>query len=103
MLGQLGFFAVLSKEKVPFAINRFTEEAARLLGVMDRRLAEAPYLGGQEYSIADIACYPWTFAASTFLKGSLEESFAKTPHITAWLKTIGERPAVQRGMAVPKI
>ena len=103
MLGQLGFFAVFSKEKVPVAIERYTAEADRLLGVMDRRLAEVPYLGGQEYSIADIACYPWTLSTTTLLAKPLEKSLATKPHITAWLKTIGERPAVQRGMEVPRV
>jgi GST-like protein len=103
MLGQLGFFAVFSKEKVPVAIDRFTGEADRLLGVMERRLAEVPYLGGQEYSIADIACYPWTLSATTLLKEPLEKSMATKPHVVAWLKTIGERPAVQRGMVVPQV
>jgi GSH-dependent disulfide-bond oxidoreductase len=58
MLGQLGFFAVRSPEKAPLAIDRFTTEAERLLGVMERRLAEAPYLAGEDYTIADMACYP---------------------------------------------
>lgn len=101
MLGQLGFFAVRSKEKAPLAIQRFTEEADRLLGVMDRRLAEAPYLAGDEYSIADIACYPWTEAATTFLKEPLAGSLAKKPAVHRWLKQVGERPAVQRGMKIP--
>ena len=103
MLGQLSFFAVFSKEKAPVAIDRFTGEADRLLGVMERRLAEVPYLGGQEYSIADMAAYPWTLSATTLLKDPLEKSLATKPHVVAWLKTIGERPAVQRGMAVPKL
>jgi GSH-dependent disulfide-bond oxidoreductase len=102
MLGQLGFFSVFSKEKLPAAIERFTTEANRLLGVMERRLAESPHLGGQDYSIADIATYPWVFAASTFLTQSLGESLAAKPHIRAWLETVGQRPAVQRGMAIPR-
>jgi GSH-dependent disulfide-bond oxidoreductase len=103
MLGQLGFFAVRSDEKAPLAIKRFTEEADRLLGVMDRRLAEAPYLAGDDYSIADIAVYPWMVAATTFLKDVLAESLATKPGIQRWLKSVGDRPAVQRGMTVPKI
>jgi len=103
MLGQLGFFAVRSDEKAPLAIKRFTEEADRLLGVMERRLAEAPYLAGDDYSIADIAVYPWMVAATTFLKDVLAESLATKPGIQRWLKSVGDRPAVQRGMTVPKI
>ena len=103
MLGQLGFFAKRSQEKAPLAIKRFTEEADRLLGVMERRLAEAPYLAGADYSIADMATYPWTMAATTFLSDVLSDSLATKPAIARWLKAMGERPAVQRGMAVPKV
>jgi GST-like protein len=101
MLGQLGFFAFRSKEKAPLAIKRFTEEAERLIGVLERRLSEAPYLAGEDYSIADIACYPWCVTASTFQAAVLGEKFAAMPGYQRWMKAIGERPAVQRGMAVP--
>lgn len=102
MLGQLGFFAVRSTEKAPLAIKRFTEESDRLLGVMDRRLAASPYLAGDDYSIADIAAYPWTLAATTFLKDALAESLPGKTNVAAWLGRVGARPAVERGMAVPK-
>ena len=100
MLGQLGFFAVRSKEKAPLAIDRFTEEAARLLGVLDRRLGEARYLAGDDYSIADIACYPWMVGATTMMKDVLGETLAGKDGIARWLAELGERPAVQRGMAI---
>jgi GST-like protein len=103
MLGQLGFFAVRSKEKAPLAIHHFTKEADRLLGVLDRRLGEAKYLAGDDYTIADIAAYPWTLAATTFLGEALAESLSTKPELPRWLKLVGERPAVMRGMAVPKI
>ncbi|MCJ2099120.1 glutathione binding-like protein [Methylobacterium sp. E-046] len=102
MLGQLGFFAVRSDEKAPLAIKRFTDEADRLLRVMDKRLGEEPYLAGAEYSIADIACYPWTLAATSLLKEPLKDTLGRVPNVHAWLARVGERPAVQRGMAVPK-
>jgi GST-like protein len=103
MLGQLGFFGVRSEEKSPLAIKRFTEEADRLLTVMERRLAEHPYLAGEQYSIADIATYPWTIAATIFLKDVLADSLKTKPSVYRWLQTVGARPAVQRGMAIPKI
>jgi GST-like protein len=103
MLGQLGFFAVRSEEKAPLAISRFTEEADRLLRVMERRLTQVPYLAGNDYSIADIACYGWTIAATTFLKDPLATSLATKPALHRWLETVGERPAVQRGMQVPQL
>src|SRR6185437_14071163 len=96
MFGQLGFFAVRSKEKSELAINRFTEEADRLLGVMDKRLGEAEFLGGDAFTIADIATYPWTQAAATFLKDVLAKSLETKPNVHRWLKTVGSRPAVQR-------
>ena len=103
MLGQLGFFAVRSPEKAPLAIERFTTEADRLLSVMDRRLAEGPFLAGDAYSIADIACYPWALAATTFLKEPLAESLETKPALGRWLEAVGGRPAVQRGMKVPQV
>ncbi len=103
ILGQLGFFVMRSKDKPPEAIERFTTEAARLFGVMDKRLGEAEYLGGADYSIADIACYAWTLAASTMLKQGAPAAWGDNPNIDRWLKTLGERPAVQRGMAIPKV
>ncbi|HEX4505016.1 MAG TPA: glutathione S-transferase N-terminal domain-containing protein [Alphaproteobacteria bacterium] len=103
MFGQLGFFAVRSKEKSELAIKRFAEEADRLLGVMDKRLGETEFLGGNEFTIADIATYPWTQAAATFLKDVLADSLTAKPNIHRWLKTVGDRPAVQRGMKIPEV
>jgi GST-like protein len=103
MIGQLNFFALKSTGKVPLAIDRFTEEADRLLGVMDRRLRDSVYLGGDDYSIADIAAYPWTLFASTGLDHVLADSLASKPGIYRWLAVVGERPAVRRGMQVPPV
>lgn len=103
MLGQLGFFAVRCEEKSPLAIQKFTDEAERLLAVMESRLSVTPYLAGEQYSIADIAAYPWTVAAMQYLKGVLADSFAAKPAIQRWLEAIAQRPAVQRGMVIPKL
>jgi len=100
MLGQLGFFAVRSKEKAPLAIDRFTEEAGRLLRVMEGRLAKCPYLAGEDYTIADIACYPWMVAATTMLKEALAKHLEKKPAIERWMQDLAARPAVRRGMAI---
>ncbi len=102
MLGQLGHFAVMSKEKVPPAIDRFTTEAGRLLGVAERRLAGSAFLGGSEYSIADVAAYPWLLAAGTMLRDALGDLLSDTPALHEWMARIGERPAVQAGMKVPE-
>jgi len=103
MFAQLGFFAVRSTEKAPLAIERFTTEAERLIDVMELRLGAAAYLAGDEYSIADIASYPWAHAATTYLAPALGEVVKAKPELQRWLKSVGARPAVQRGMAVPRI
>ncbi len=100
MLGQLGFFALRAEEKLALPIKRFTEEADRLLGVMERRLAEAPYLAGPEYSIADIACYPWIEGATTLMKEPLADVLRDKPGLHRWMSTVGGRPAVVKGMQV---
>jgi GSH-dependent disulfide-bond oxidoreductase len=103
MLGQLGFFAVRSEEKSALAISRFSEEADRLLNVLEKQLQAHAYVAGEEYSIADMACYPWVFAATAYLKQVLKDSLAAKPAIQRWLQQVGARPAVQRGMAIPKL
>ena len=100
MLGQAAFFAVRSPEKMPVAIDRFVTEAGRLLGVLERRLAAVPYLAGDDYSIADMAAYPWVSGAMQMMREPLAAHLAEKPAIDRWVKTLGERPGVQRGMAV---
>jgi len=99
MIGQLYYFSSRAPEKLPLAIDRFTQEAARLLGVLDRRLAEAEYLGG-DYSIADMSAYPWIAFATDFMEGDLAARWAGMAHGQRWFEAVGARPAVQRGMAV---
>ncbi|MDB5848549.1 MAG: Glutathione S-transferase domain [Rhodoferax sp.] len=99
MLGQLGFFAKRSEEKAPLAIKRFTEEAERLLGVMEKRLAAVPYLAGDDYTIADMASYAWTLTTTTVTKDVLAHTVANMPSVHRWLAAVGARPAVQRAMA----
>ncbi len=103
MLGQLGFFEKFSKEKSPMASARFIAESDRLLTVMDKRLATSTYLAGEEYSIADIAAYPWVITATTFLSDVLADRMSTKPALRRWMTAVGQRPAVQRGMAVPAL
>jgi GST-like protein len=103
VLGHLGYFVLRAKEKSPDAIDRFTTESSRLFGVMEKRLAAEPYLAGADYSIADIASYGWTFAASTMLSRAAPGAWGEYPSIDRWLKAVGERVAVKRGMAIPKV
>lgn len=96
MFGQAHHFLRAAKEPIPYAIERYTKEARRLYAVLDRRLAHAPFLA-REYSIADIATYPWV-ARHDWHKVEL----ADFPNVKRWFDTIGARPAVARGMAVPR-
>lgn len=103
MLGQLGYFEKFAKEKSAAASGRFIAEADRLLAVMDKQLAESTYLAGEEYSIADIAAYPWAFTASTWLADVLGDRMATKPALRRWMDLVAARPAVRRGMAVPAL
>jgi GST-like protein len=95
MLGQAGHFRNAAPEKIPYAIERYTNESRRLFNVLDQRLTESPYMAG-DYSIADIATYPWVVAA---LKAQPEQLDTR-PHLKRWIDAIAARPAVQKGMAV---
>jgi GST-like protein len=95
MLGQAHHFRIYAPEKVEYAINRYTNEARRLYGVMDKELASKPYIAGSFYSIADIAIFPWT--RSTQNQGV---DWADFPNVKRWHDEIAARPAVQRGVAV---
>jgi GST-like protein len=95
MFGQVHHFLRAAKEPVPYAIERYTKETQRLYGVLNDRLKDREYLA-DEYSIADIATYPWT-ARFEWHKTRLEDF----PNVKRWFDAISARPAVQRGMAVP--
>jgi GSH-dependent disulfide-bond oxidoreductase len=94
MLGQRGHFAVYAKEKIPYAIERYQNETHRLYGVLNKRLGEHEYIAG-EYSIADVATYPW--AAGWYSQGLDTSEF---PHVKRWADAIAARPAVQKAMAI---
>ena len=95
MLGQAHHFRMYAPEKIPYAVDRYTNEAKRLYGVMDRRLAKSRYLGGDAYSIADIAVFPWLRSWKN--QGIDWNDF---PHLKGWFDEIAARPAVQRGVEV---
>jgi GSH-dependent disulfide-bond oxidoreductase len=82
-------------QDLPYAKDRYRAEVARLYGVMNRRLAEAEFLAGDFYSIADIACYGW----ASLWEGQ-EQTLDDKPHLARWLDTLAARPAVRRGIAV---
>ena len=95
MLGQAHHFRIYAPQKIDYAIDRYTNEARRLYGVMNRRLAESKYLGGPEYGIADMAVFPWL---RSWKNQGID--WADYPQLKAWYDQIGDRPAVQRGVAV---
>ncbi len=95
MFGQAHHFIRFAPEPVPYAVERYRSEARRLYGVMDRRLAEVEHLAG-DYSIADIATFPWA-ARHPWHQVELEDF----PDVKRWYDAIAARPAVARGMAVP--
>lgn len=97
MFGQHNHFVTYAKEKVPYAIERYTNEATRILRVLDKRLGESEWLAGSEYSVADIATFPWTRTSES--RGIDTTAF---PNLTRWHDAMKARPAVQRGLDVMK-
>ncbi|RZS58001.1 glutathione S-transferase N-terminal domain-containing protein [Sphaerotilus mobilis] len=95
MLGQAHHFRIYAPEKVPYAIDRYTNEAKRLYGVMNKRLARSTYIGGPDYSIADMAVWPWL---RSWKNQGID--WADFPHLKGWYDEIGKRPAVQRAVEV---
>ena len=95
MLGQAHHFRMYAPEKIEYAYNRYTNEAKRLYGVMDRQLAITPYLAGEDYTIADIATFPWT---RSFKNQGIE--MADFPNVQRWFDAIAARPAVKAGVEV---
>ncbi|MBT8584014.1 glutathione S-transferase family protein [Polynucleobacter paneuropaeus] len=95
MLGQNHHFRTYAPEKIEYAINRYTNEAKRLYGVLDRQLSKHPFIAGKEYSIADIAIFPWT---RNWKNQGIE--IDEFPHFKKWFEKISARPAVRRGVEV---
>lgn len=95
MTGQYGHFHVYAPEPIPYARERYAREAQRLLGVLDRRLADRAFLAGDEYTIADMACYPWI---SPYRKAPLD--LEPHAHLRRWREAIAARPATARAYAI---
>jgi GST-like protein len=95
MLGQNHHFRLYAPEKIEYAVNRYTNEAKRLYGVMDRQLAKSKYIAGNTYTIADIAIFPWL---RNWKNQGID--WADFPHLKKWFDTIEARPAVKRGVEV---
>lgn len=95
MLGQAHHFRIYAPEKIEYAVNRYTNETRRLYQVIDKRLAQCAYLAGDDYTIADIATFPWLRSWE-----SQGIDWADYPHAKRWFDEIAERPAVKRGVEV---
>jgi GSH-dependent disulfide-bond oxidoreductase len=95
MLGQAHHFRNYASESIPYAIDRYTNEANRLYGVLDRQLANHDYVAGNTYTIADMAIWPWLRTPAN--QGVDIDAY---PNVKAWFEAIGNRPAVQRGVQV---
>jgi len=102
IIGQAGHFANQAPEKIPYAIQRFINESVRIVGVLNVGLQGLDYIAG-DYSIADMATYPWVLAAWGPFKSMMPDKVAEFGNVQRWLDTLGARPAVQRGMAVPAV
>ncbi|MGY4235854.1 GST-like protein [Bradyrhizobium sp. USDA 4449] len=98
MLGQHGHFRLYAPEKIPYAIDRYQREATRLYGVLDNQLGKTGrFVAGDEYTIADMACFPWTMTHQA--QGFTLDDF---PNVKRWYAEVRERPQVQAGLAVGK-
>src|SRR5262249_19191087 len=95
LLGQAHHFRIYAPEKIEYAINRYTNEARRLYSVMDKRLANSRYIAGNEYSIADIAIFPWL---RSWKNQGID--WNDYPYLKGWFDEIAARPAVKRGVEV---
>ncbi len=95
MTGQYGHFNVYAPEKIAYAIDRYSREVQRLLGVLDKRLLDRAFIAGDEYSIADMACYPWIDPYKT-----APMALQPYPQVCRWREAIAARPATQRAYAL---
>ena len=95
MLGQAHHFRIYAPEKIEYGIKRYTNEARRLYGVMDKRLQSSPWIGGKSYSIADMAIFPWL---RSWQNQGID--WADYPHLKAWFDKIAARAAVQKAVQV---
>jgi len=95
MAGQNHHFALYAPERIPYAIERYVKETARLYGVLDRRLVNRAFVAGDDYSIADMACYPWIV-----LHARQSQNLDDFPNLHRWFDTIAARPATQRAYAI---
>lgn len=95
MAGQNHHFGVYAPETIPYAIDRYVKETGRLYAVLNKRLADRPFIAGDDYSIADMACYPWIVPYER-----QRQNLADFPHLARWFEAIRQRPATVRAYAL---
>ncbi len=101
MIGQWGHFSQSAPEKLPYAIARNLDESIRLLNVLDRHLQDKTFIAG-DYSIADIANYPWVLGGLNFIRTAHADRVENLTALDRWVKKVGDRPAVIKGLEVLK-
>jgi len=103
MFGQFGFFSVFAGKDIedPRPRQRYQDEARRLLAVLEKHLADRKYLVDDEYSIADIAIWPWIRASRVFYKAEEAFGYEKLPNVLRWWEECMSRPASERGLLIP--
>lgn len=97
MAGQNGHFAQFASERIPYAIDRYVKETARLYGVLDRRLADRRWIAGDDYTIADIASYPWIVPHERH-----GQRLGDFPNLARWFEAVAARPATERAYELPQ-
>ena len=102
MFGQAGHFTNAAPEKIPYAIERYVSESARLIKLLDNQLAQTEYMAGA-YSIADIATYPWLVVGFPAIKAAKPDVVGEGANVARWIAAVGARPAVKKGMQVPQV
>ena len=102
MFGQAGHFNNAAPEKIPYAIERYVSESARLIKLLDNQLAQTEYMAGA-YSIADIATYPWLVVGFPAIKAAKPDVVGEGANVARWIAAVGARPAVKKGMQVPQV
>jgi GST-like protein len=95
MMGQHGHFKLYAPDRIEYATERYRKEVLRLFGVMDRRLADHDYLAGEDYSIADMSCFPWV---QTYKRQEID--LGEFDNVKRWYETLKQREGLRRGMAV---
>ncbi|KTD56566.1 S-transferase [Legionella santicrucis] len=101
MFGQLGHFHRAAPEQIPYALKRYADECDRLLCVMEKQLTNCSFIGGDDYTIADMAIWPWIYCFQVIYEQTIDmQRFA---HLLAWYQRLGERTAVQAALKAYKL